>query len=443
MTSPRPVHTLTINSLTSTGEGIGSLEGLKVFVDGALPGEEVQAVLTTKKKNYGVGKLLKVLSPSSDRVAPICPLFGACGGCQIMHLTYPAQLVNKTERVKEALSRIGKVDAPVAPCIPSPLPLAYRNKIQLPVVWSGEVKTMGLFRKKTHDVIPVHRCFIQSPEGEAILQWIQKNLNTSSVRYVLIRTASRGEEHGSMVIFVTDGRFESALKSCAHALCKSIPSVKSVYVNPHRGSTNTILGPTFRLLAGDPFIIEALKVSGHTEMVKNFRISPSSFFQVNPSQTEQMYQYVLSQADLKADETLLDAFCGVGTMALFGADYVQHVIGIECVKEAIVNATENAKLNQTTNATFICGKAEDIIPKLERMTTVFLNPPRKGCDPRLIQSLLLKEPPKILYISCDPATLARDLKSLCEKYEVAAVQPFDMFPQTMHVETVVTLKIKK
>lgn len=422
-----------ITSLSSTGEGIGAYHGLKIFVDGALPGETVSVKIVQKKKNYAIGKLLSILIPSYERTEPHCPLFGQCGGCQVMHLQYPAQLQLKRKRVIDALTRIGHMEQlNVLPCLPSPTSLGYRNKIQLPVVWNKGKKTLGLYRKKTHEIIPLSQCMIQSPQGEEILSLISEKLMIPSVHYILIRNAVFLEE--VLVIFVTDGRFSKELKQFAHELMDENSLIKGVVENLNRSNDNVILGSNFRLLAGRPYIYEKL-------LDKTFKISPSAFFQINPGQTERLYEKAIALADIQPNETILDAYCGVGTLALFAATSAKKVFGIECIADAIADANENARLNQITNCTFLTGNAEAMIHQLDtKFDLIFLNPPRKGCHPELIATLLKQEPKKIIYISCDPATLARDLSLLGEKYHPQTIQPLDMFPQTMHVETIVLLK---
>lgn len=423
--------TIKVDSLSSTGEGVGTLDGMKVFVDGALPGETVTIHITETKKTYAKAQLIDVISPSCDRTEPVCPLFGSCGGCQIMHLGYPAQLVVKRQRVADALRRIGGFqDLNILPCLPSPTSLGYRNKIQLPVVWDHGKKTIGLYRKQSHEIIPLKKCFIQCPQGEEIRALISEKLNVEDVRYALIRNAVFQDE--ALVIFVTSGSFSKELKLFAEELMASHSLIKGVVENLNPRGNNTILGPNFRLLAGRPFIYEKL-------LNKLFKISPSAFFQVNPAQSENLYTKALELAMIQPYETVLDAYCGVGALALFASDTAQKVFGIECVPGAVADAIENARLNHNESCSFHCGAAEELIHRLPAMDTVLLNPPRKGCDPKLIQALVRKKPYKIVYISCDPATLARDLAALRQLYHIDTVQPIDMFPQTMHVETVVRL----
>jgi 23S rRNA (uracil1939-C5)-methyltransferase len=420
---------ITITSLSSTGEGVGSLEGMKIFVEGALPGETVSIQVTEQKKTYAKATVLSILTPSPDRQEPPCPVFGVCGGCQIMHLNYLAQLELKRKRVVDALERIGHFDSPsVLPCLPSPLAYGYRNKIQLPLIWEKENKRVGLYRKNSHEIIPVKRCLIQCPQGEKILSFISDRLNFSSVRYVLIRNAVFNEE--ALVIFITTG--EDDLRPFAKELMANESVVKGVVENINRRSDNSILTPHFRLLAGNFFIYETL-------LNKRFKISPSAFFQINPLQTEKLYEMAIELAEIKPNEEVLDAFCGVGALAILAAGQAKRAWGIECIQQAIADAKENATMNHLSNCFFTCGMAENLIKKYSNLATVFLNPPRKGCAPELLAALTKKRPKKLIYISCDPATLARDLAMLRDHYQPDFIQPFDMFPQTMHVETVVRL----
>ena len=425
------IATIRIDSLSSTGEGVGTIDGMKVFVEGALPGETVSIHITENKKTYAKAELVEIVTPSFDRTEPVCPLFGTCGGCQIMHLQYPAQLLFKKQRVSDALKRIGGFqDLNILPCLPSPSSLGYRNKIQLPIVWDHGKKTIGLYRKQSHEIIPLKKCFIQCPQGEEIRSLISEKLNIAAVRYTLIRNAVFQDE--ALVIFVTTGHFSKELKTFAEELMESNSLIKGVVENLNPRNNNVILGPTFRLLAGRPYIYEKL-------LNKTFKISPSAFFQVNPAQSENLYSKALELAAIEPHEAVLDAYCGVGALALFASDTARRVFGTECVSSAVADAIENARLNHCQACSFLCGPAEELIHQLPMMNTVFLNPPRKGCDPKLIQALLKKKPLKIVYISCDPATLARDLAALHPLYRIDIVQPIDMFPQTMHVETVVRL----
>ena len=409
----------TIKSLGASGEGVGVLNnGMKVFIEGALPGEEVEISLTEEKKTYAKGKLEAILTPSKNRIKPICPIFGICGGCHIMHLDYEAQLDVKRQRVIDALERIGKIkNPPVAATKASAMPLHYRNKIQLPV--QGD--TIGLYRKHSHEIIDVEKCYIHCKPGEEIYHWMRKHLKSPSVRTLYLRSALFNEE--SVVTLITDG--SEQLTSFAEKLMEKHPRIVGVVENINNEKSNVLLGKTYRTLAGRAYFFE--KIGG-----KTFKIDPNSFFQVNPWQAEVLFIEAIKCANIGPNDTVLDAFTGVGTLALFAADFAKEVIGIECIPEAIANAKENAKLNAITNCHFKVGHAH-----AQKADITLLNPPRKGCEPSLLKQLKSK---KIIYISCDPATLARDL-CLLSNYTIESIQPIDLFPQTMHIETLVVLNL--
>jgi len=363
---------LTIEDLASSGEGVGTVEGKKVFIDGALPGERVHAEVTLSKKRYSKAKLLRIENASPYRVNPICPLFGLCGGCQIMHLSYPEQLAWKQRRVANALRRIGGLDIEVAPCEASPKDLEYRNKIVL--------EKGGFHKRHSHEIVPIPRCYIHNSLGEKALA------QTAGTQKATIRTSFASQE----VMIIKDGK------------------------------------------ANRDFIIERL---GPLQ----FKIRPKDFFQINPLQAVRLYEKAVELAQLSMTTRVLDAYCGVGCLSLFAALKAKEVVGIETGRTAIKSAKENALLNTISNAQFICGAVEQFLPKLGLFDTVFLNPPREGVAPKVIEALLTHSPNRLLYISCDPATLSRDLKALKEAFHIEKVIPFDMFPQTVHVETVVVL----
>jgi 23S rRNA (uracil1939-C5)-methyltransferase len=439
------IITITITSLGSSGEGVGSHEGFKIFVEGALIDEEVEVCLTTVKKNYAKARLLSTKKVSPHRVKPICSHAEECGGCQIMHLSYEQQLVTKRQRVLDAFQRIGNItDVEIPACISSPTPYNYRNKIQLPFTLDDAgLLSVGLYRRNTHDIIPVDNCHLHCPNGEAVLKAILPILQSSPylpydpetkkglLRHLLIKSGvSSGE---SLVLFVTSRRAPRAFKDLAEAIMKACPSVQGVVENINTRHDNVIIGSTFHTLAGTPHLHEV--VLGTT-----FKISPSSFFQVNTLQAEKLYSYAIKQAGLSDDDTVIDAYCGVGALSLLAAPHAKDVIGIECVSDAIKNAEENAALNNVTNASFLCGTTEKILPTLKNTDVIFLNPPRKGCDTTVLSALKKYRPRTIVYISCNPATLARDVALLqSHGFSLGEVQSFDMFPQTMHVETVATL----
>jgi 23S rRNA (uracil1939-C5)-methyltransferase len=416
---------LEIERFGINGEGVAHADGRVVFVEGALPGEIVTVEFTEQRKSYARAVVTSRHTDSPDRVAPICPLFGQCGGCQLMHFAYEKQLAFKRQRVIDALERIGKLSVIVEACMPSPSHLAYRNKIQLPLAPNG----LGLYARNTHDVVPIEKCDIHCPLGEKIFQQI-RSLNLAGVKHVLIKTAVNTQQ--VLVVLVTEEEID--LQTLAQQILKASPEVKGVVQNINPSTTNAVLGSRYKLLAGQASIEEEL--CGLT-----FKISSASFFQVNPAQAERIYAQALAWSGLKGSEKVLDAYCGVGTLALLFARHVQTVIGIESVPEAIEDARMNAARNNISNATFLCGRTENLISTLDPVDIALLNPPRKGCERAVIDTLVQHAPEQIIYLSCDPATLARDLALLAAGgYTISHCQPFDMFPQTAHVEVLVHLK---
>jgi 23S rRNA (uracil1939-C5)-methyltransferase len=425
---------LTIKRLGIHGEGIGDHEGFTVFVNGALPGETVTASIIEVRKNFARAMVVSYNKTSPHRMTPPCPVFGQCGGCQLMHLDYPQQLETKRQRVVDALERIGKLfNIPVSSCVPSPNPLAYRNKIQLPAIMDPLLR-MGLYAFNSHDIVEIEKCYIHCSLGEQIFAKVKQILKAEpdpALRFVIIKTAVNTNQ--VLVILVTEGEGALTLPAIAEKIMESAPEIKGVVQNIHSSSGNTVLGKTFRTLAGHSSIVD--KICG-----LHFKVSPASFFQVNPAQAENIYQKALELCDLKGEETVLDAYCGVATLSLILASHAKQVIGVECVADAIADAQDNAKRNQIKNAVFHCAQAENFISTLASIDVAVLNPPRKGCDPVFLEKLALLKPRRIIYISCDPATLARDL-ALLQKYTINAVHPFDMFPQTVHVESIAELTL--
>lgn len=430
---------LTIDDLGSAGEGIGSMEGLRVFVDGALPGEEIEAQIQVRKKTYARATLKEITQASPERVTAPCPVFGQCGGCQLQHLAYSGQLKAKEKRIKAALQRIaGLPNIPVNNCIPSPSIFGYRNKIQLRV---GSDKNgrcqLGLYAKRSHHLIAIENCLIHCSIGEAIYPLLKSTIEHSPIRpynerngkgelrSVLLRAAIHNEE--LLLVFVTNGPASPAMRQLSTELLKRCPKLKGIVSNINTRRDNVILGQRYEVLAGSGEIQETL--SG-----LQFAISPASFFQVNTTQAEELYSYALNVAKLSKNSRVLDAYCGVGTLSLLAARHVQEVVGIESIPQAINDAKANAQNNGIENCRFLCGRAEELAATLPPCDVILINPPRGGCSPSFLHSLSAQ---RLVYISCDPATLARDLKILSTLgYRATEVQPFDMFPQTMHVESV-------
>lgn len=426
-----------IESLGSSGEGIGSLEGYKFFVENALPGERVKILPTLRKKNYGIGRLLEVISPSSDRIDPICPHFFSCGGCQLMHLSYEKQLFFKRQKVIDALRKIGNIqNVEVSSCHPSKEKLHYRNKIQLPAQVEDQNIRFGLYEKKSHHLIPIEECKIHCSVGEKIYQKIKEQIPIDlPIRHLLIKSSSFSQK--SLIIFVSKEKANLKWRNFGKKLTETYPEIAGIIHNLHDAKENVILGRKFQLLAGSDVLEE--KLGDLT-----FQISSASFFQVNPKQAEFLYQKALELADLEGNETVLDAYCGVGTLSLFFARKAKKVIGVEIVSSAIQNAKKNGELNKISNCSFFCDLAERFIQNLqERIDLLLINPPRKGCEGSFLEKIKDLSPKKIIYVSCDPATLARDLKIIQNfNYEICNVEPLDMFPQTAHVETIVFLRKK-
>lgn len=433
MKKPGQIISLSIRGLGGSGEGVGDDNGYVVFVDGALPGEVITARLTECHKKHARAELLSISHPSPDRISPICPLFSRCGGCQLMHLDYPKQLEIKRQRVVDALQRIGKIEVPVAPCIPSPSPLFYRNKIQLPVQIHPHRLAIGLYARSSHDLVEIDTCPIHCELGNDIYRSIRRILEQKrpKLRHLLIKSALRTNE--ALVILVSSEPPSPQIYDLAREIRATHPAIKGVIHNLHSGPENVILGHSYRTLAGVDTIQELLGGL-------SFQFSAASFFQVNPGQAERLYEKAIEFANLTGNETVLDAYCGVGTLSLFFAKKTKKVFGVECVPQAIENAKRNAELNGIQNVAFTCALSEEYIQKVPPIDLILLNPPRKGCNRSFLDGIGKLSPSKAIYISCDPATLARDLVHLKTfGYKADCIQPFDMFPQTAHVECVVSL----
>ncbi len=432
-----------IERLGINGEGVARHLGFTLFIDGALPEESVHVHVTESRKTYGRAEVLQILTASPNRATPPCPLFGRCGGCQLMHMDYPMQLNFKRQRVVDAIERIGKLKCTVAPCEPSEASLAYRNKIQLPVKMGKEGLSLGLYAKESHDLIEIEACLIHCPLGEKVFQGVAKILKNSKLtaydaktqsgelKHIVIKTAVQKNE--VLVVLVTNGSGSPELLSVADQIIQALVEVKGVIQNRNSLHSNVILSDDFHVLVGASCITEML-------CGLSFKVSPASFFQVNPAQAQKLYEKAVSLCDLRGEEVVLDAYCGVGTLSLILAQRAKNVIGVECVAQAISDAEENARLNGISNTRFVCDYAEKFIATLGAIDVALLNPPRKGCEPIFLETLAKLSPKKIVYISCDPATLARDLAILSSKgYFVEEIHPFDMFPQTAHVESIVRL----
>jgi 23S rRNA (uracil1939-C5)-methyltransferase len=442
-------YIIDITGMGYEGEGVGKIENFTVFVQGALLGETVKVKIVKVAKNYAHGKLMDVLKSSSHRAEPVCSIYKRCGGCQMQHMSYEGQLEFKTQRVKEVIERIGKLeDVIVHPTLGMQEPYRYRNKVQLPVgKVDGEVR-IGFYAPRSHDIIGMDTCHIQDEIADKVVkltkEWIVKHniepydeeKESGNIRHIMIR---RGFKTGEvMVVIVTREERLPFADEFVKLMIDNIKGLKSVIQNINSKKTNVILGDKNKKLWGEDVI---------TDYIGKFRfnISPMSFFQVNPIQTEVLYSKALEYANLNGDETVFDAYCGTGTISLFLSQKAKKVYGVEIVPQAIEDAKKNAVQNGVDNVEFLVGESEKVIPELIdkgiKAEVVVVDPPRKGCEKSLLEAISKMAPKRIVYVSCDPATLARDLGILKELgYKTIEVQPVDNFPQTAHIENVARLE---
>lgn len=437
-----------IRDLGIHGEGIGSVNDFTVFVPGALPGESVKATVQTAKKSYAQGRLISIEKSSPERTVPTCPAYKSCGGCQISHLTYEGQLSIKERRVRDVMRRIGGYEEEIVlPILGAAHPWNYRNKMAVPVsqVTSGPVA--GYYRQGSHQVVPIDGCLIQEEENNRLLRFAEgfmvrhhlqgynEKSGKGSIRHIMGRVGNNGEVMAVIVTATPKLPFAALWVKEMHAL---LPEVVSIYRNVQSKKGNTILGTEIHHLWGKEKLTASL-------MGLSFEVSPFSFFQVHKEQAEVLYQKALDFADLSGNETVIDAYCGTGTISLCLAKKAKRVIGIEIVEPAIEDAKKNAAFNGINHVEFYAADAGKLMPELyekgERPDVIVMDPVRAGCSESVLKSAAAMEPKRIVYVSCNPATFARDAKILRDLgYEVKKVQPVDMFPQTMHVETVSLLE---
>lgn len=430
------------------GRGVVKVEKMPIFVEGLLKGEKAELEIIKQEKGYFLGKVMKRLNDSPSRVNPICPNYEDCGGCHLQHMNYQEQLSFKQIRVKEVLKRIGGIQVEVNNVLGMKDPYRYRNKVQVPFAYNEKKEVIaGFYKKGSHQIIDMKECFIEEMEADQILVSLkelfkefdiepydaQRNLGT--IRFALVRKSIAF--HSIMVVLITRTDFIKNKEKLIEALVKKYPNIHTIVQNINTERTTQILGNKEHILYGSGYIEDVL--AGLT-----FRISAKSFYQVNPVQTEVLYQKAIECAALTGKEIVLDTYCGVGTIGLIASKHAKHVIGVEIVKQAIENAKMNAKKNQIHNIQFECEDASIFMEKQaknqQKVDIVFVDPPRNGCDGVFLKSLIQLCPQKIIYISCEPSSLARDLKVLtAQGYEVKEVTPVDMFPMTYHVETLCCL----
>ena len=451
------------------GEGIGKVDGYTLFIKDAIIGDVVEAKVMKAKKNYGYARLMNVLTPSKDRVEePVCPMARKCGGCQIQEMKYPAQLAFKESKVRGNLERIGEVPGELLDQIMHPAvgmdgegmqPFRYRNKAQFPIGTDKDGRVIaGFYAGRTHSIIENTDCALGVEVNEEILNCILDFMeefkipaydevkHKGLVRHVLLRYGFKTDE--IMVCLVINGKTIPHCHDLVGRL-RQIPGMTSITLSTNTAKTNVIMGDTIHLLWGQEFITDYI---GEIK----YQISPLSFYQVNPVQTEKLYGLALDYAGLTGNEAVWDLYCGIGTISLFLAKKAKQVYGVEIVPQAIDDAKNNAKINDITNAEFYVGKAEEVLPEYYKeyekthngetahADVIVVDPPRKGCEESLLQTIVDMQPEKVVYVSCDSATLARDVKFLrANGYELKDVTPVDQFPHTVHVETVVLLSQQK
>ena len=459
------IITLKIEDMGIDGEGIGKIDGMTFFVKDAVIGDEIEARITKLKKNYGYARVEQILKSSEFRTEPKCELHRRCGGCQIQAMDYAKQLEFKENKVKNNLIRLGGfhadfVDSVTEPIVGMENPYRYRNKAQFPIGKDKDGNIIaGFYASRTHSIIPVKDCMLGVAENreilEAILSYMREchiepydeKTGRGLVRHALIRYGFTTKE--IMVCLVVNGRKLPAQNVLVEKL-QAIPGMTSISMNINQKDTNVILGDQTETIWGQPYITDYIHLRDCTNFEQtgkaiSYHISPQSFYQVNPEQTEKLYSLALEYAGLTGKESVWDLYCGIGTISLFLAQKAKFVRGVEIVPQAIDNARENAKLNGIENVEFFVGKAEEVLPREYEKNGVYadvivVDPPRKGCDEVLLNTILKMKPERVVYVSCDSATLARDLKVLCaEDYELMRVSTTDMFPQSTHVETVVLL----
>lgn len=433
-----------IENWASDGSGVARIEGMAVFVKGGIVGERCVVEIEHVGHRAAWGHIARLLEASPARITPDCPYFGVCGGCGLRHMDYPTELAFKADKITQALSRIGGLPVGDLTVHGDKQPRGYRNKVQFPVGTGGEI---GFYRPRSHQVVEVERCLLHdSPmDGarQAVKDWMaefsvppyDETRHAGLVRHLYLRSNAQG---GMLCVLVVNGKSAPHEKELVERL-SSLPGVEGVLLNVNTRRTNVVLGPENRLLWGKDYLEDSL--CGVT-----FRLSPHSFYQVNHDQAQRLYARVGELAGLTGSETVLDLYCGTGTIGLTLAGRCKRLLGAEIVPAAIADAEENARRNGIENARFVCADAAEIAAQLaetgEKIDVAIVDPPRKGLSPQVVESLLQIAPERLVYVSCDPATLARDLKWLCEQYRLVSAEGFDLFPRTEHVETICLLEAR-
>lgn len=437
---------LNITSMTAQGSGVGKTDdGIVIFVPLSAPGDELMVRILKTKKTYAYGKIEEILSPSKDRIDWDCPCFSKCGGCVYRHISYNSELEIKHNRVKDAIQRIGGfTDLKINPVVANDNINRYRNKAQLPVQNTKNGVELGFYANHTHRIVSCEDCLLQPELFKKVMDITKAFMETTNqsaydertgkgkLRHLYIRYGEKTDQ--LMVCYVVNRKGLKQEDVLVKELRKALPNLESVIFNSNRENTNVILGAKNRTAYGKDYITDIL-------CGLEFKISPLSFYQVNRSQAEKLYTIAKNYADLKGDEVLLDLYCGTGTIGLTMADKCKSLIGVEIVEDAIKDAEENARINNIDNVRFICGDASKAAKQLQsegiKADVIIIDPPRKGCDSSLIDTIVEMSPDRVVYVSCDPETLARDLKLFAEKdYSVKEITPVDLFSRTAHIENV-------
>lgn len=442
------IYEIEITGMTHEAMGVGKVDGMAVFVQGAIEGEKVVAKIIKVTKNYAVARVEEWIEKSPERCEPFCPAYKRCGGCSLQHMTYEMQLKFKHRVVTDNLERIGGFKGIyVNPVIGMDNPMNYRNKAQYPVGMGDNGPVAGFYARRSHTIIDSANCGIQHTGSEKVKNTVMdvvKKLNIpvyneetgeGILRHIITRVSYATGD--IMVILVVTKEKVPGLEKLIKEVTGKIPEVKSIVLNINKRRDNVILGDVVKTIYGSDTITDRL---GHLI----FHISPLSFYQVNPVQTVKLYNKAVEFAGLTGNETVFDLYCGIGTISLFLAEKAREVIGVEVVAEAVEAANKNAKINNISNARFYCGESEEVVPRLYdegiKADVVVVDPPRKGCDEKLLETMIKMQPKRIVYVSCNPSTLARDLKYLAASgYNIEEVQPVDLFPWTEHVECVVLM----
>ena len=426
-------------SYDNDGNGIVKHNGIVFFVKGLIKGEQAKILCVSMKKTYGFGKVLEIIKPSENRVNPVCSVYKQCGGCQLQHMSHLEQKYFKENKVKTCFESIAKLNIKVNDILSMDNPYRYRNKVSVPVSIKEDLK-MGFYRNHSNDIVEFDDCVVQTELSNKIISYIKKELPKYDfkyiVRHVLIKHSHNTNE--VMVVLIVKQALVLEMESFIDKLYKEFNQIKSIILNINKREDNVILGDKEYLIKGEVNIQEEL--CGY-----NFNISSKSFFQINPYQTEVLYNTAIKLANLSKDEVVLDLYCGIGTIGIIASKYAKKVIGVEVIKEAIDDAKVNAKNNNVENIEFYCGDAGTVATKLINenvsIDVVIVDPPRKGLDKTAIDAILKINPKKLVYVSCDPATLARDVRILVDNgYSTEEVTPVDMFPNTNHVECIALIQ---